>query len=141
MLPELDQEIFDLDWYALDKDGMVGHFTTAGAGAIPESVVSAPKEDFDNVVNYFQDLFTRTSGFTSLVEGSYIGLFSFEAVRSQRRPVGYRRISSPSVPLLLAKLPPDVVRILKKTVIPFSFKKTKVISLEMVTGMHAANVL
>src|SRR4051812_29683494 len=37
-ISETDEAVTNLDWFAVDSSGAIGHFTTSGVGAIPESV-------------------------------------------------------------------------------------------------------
>jgi hypothetical protein len=47
-MPELDTgEGLDLDWFATDGDGHVGHFTTGGSGLVPLAVLRA---DYDPTI-------------------------------------------------------------------------------------------
>jgi hypothetical protein len=132
LVSDLDQEILDLDWFALDVDGAVGHFATAGAGALPEPLLSMTKQDFDFIQNYFETLFVQSTGLKSYLDAARIGLFEFDALRAECRPVGYFRVSLPSVPLLITKLPPDIAGMLSKTVLPVSFRRTEKIPLELI---------
>jgi hypothetical protein len=52
VISEVDQEVYDYDWFAVDKEGHVGHFATGGNGAMPR-VVAASREDLQFVADYF----------------------------------------------------------------------------------------
>lgn len=54
-ISDLDIETRDLDWFASDKDGMIGHFATGGHGAVPQVIArSCSIEDLNQVANYFR---------------------------------------------------------------------------------------
>jgi hypothetical protein len=51
IIEKWEEETTDFDWFALDDQGKIGHFTTGGFGALPQSVASS-KEDLEKLVNY-----------------------------------------------------------------------------------------
>jgi hypothetical protein len=51
----IDEEVTDYDWFAVDKDGRVGHFTTGGIGTLPRVVA-----DSSDNLNFIVD-FVRTT--------------------------------------------------------------------------------
>lgn len=58
---EFEQWEFDLDWYAIDRDGRIGQFLTGGHRFLPPSF-SSNKEMTEILSNYFENLpFERNS--------------------------------------------------------------------------------
>jgi hypothetical protein len=55
MISELDEEVNDYDWFAVDKEGSIGHFTTGGDGTLPRSVAVSSSD-----LRYITDFFRRT---------------------------------------------------------------------------------
>ena len=135
---ELDEETQDLDWFALDKEGAVGHFATGGFGALPRSVASS-LEDLKKITEYFRSQHAPiASPIVSRVIDSHIslkdegvmtryledymkmasrGLFSFDYLRTGTRPRGYFEVAKPSTPLHSTSLPQEIRQILEKTVL------------------------
>lgn len=37
-ISDIEEECEDLDWYAVDESGYIGHFATGGRGFLPRSV-------------------------------------------------------------------------------------------------------
>src|SRR5262249_44019510 len=37
-ISDIEEETLDLDWFALDRNGHIGHFTTGGMGDLPQTV-------------------------------------------------------------------------------------------------------
>lgn len=52
VISELDEEVTDFDWFAMDKDGRIGHFTTGGMGALPRTV-AASRDDLRLITDFF----------------------------------------------------------------------------------------
>ena len=52
-ISEEEQQTRDFDWYAVDEEGFLAHFTSAGFKRLPASVV-ADAEGLEVVDNYFQ---------------------------------------------------------------------------------------
>lgn len=137
-VPELLEETQDLDWFALDQEGVIGHFTTGGCGALPRSVVSS-LEDLRRATGFFRNQLVPTAlpivspkidSHVSLkderAKARYLqdfikmasrGLFSFDYLRTGTRPTGYFQVATPSVPLHITSLPPEIRQILDKTVL------------------------
>ncbi len=51
---EEEQEVSDLDWYAIDRDGKIGQFATAGHRLLPPSFASN-KEMTEKLSAYFEN--------------------------------------------------------------------------------------
>ena len=128
-LSEIEQFTSDLDWYAVDRDGWIGQFLTAGA-LLPGSLAS-DKESFDQLSTYFDSL--PESGesifcpkFVVHCRGHHVsqdpadqmpfaqsmsrrGLYSFD--RNDNEDF-YYRVAIPSQRLNIADLPGPIARIL-----------------------------
>ena len=50
----IDPDGIDLDWYAVDRDGHLAHFTSGGSRLVPERVL-ASQEDLKKVDRILQD--------------------------------------------------------------------------------------
>src|SRR5262249_30305721 len=37
-ISDIEEETLDLDWFALDRNGYIGYFTTGGMGDLPQTV-------------------------------------------------------------------------------------------------------
>jgi len=55
LISEVDEQVYDYDWFALDKHGRVGHFATGGFATLPRSV-AASSEDLALVADFFNSL-------------------------------------------------------------------------------------
>jgi hypothetical protein len=108
----------EFDWFAVDGDGYVGHFATAGYGPVPTAVLDR--------FNELRELDGRVSGLP--VVGAAVGhlpgriddwlamaqrgLFSYDW---QHWSGPYRRAATPSVPVRVTELP-DELRALVRVV-------------------------
>src|SRR5947207_129384 len=54
MIPKDEQEGRDFDWFGVDADGHIAHFTTAGFKYLPGSV-SGSAEDLQQAIDYFDN--------------------------------------------------------------------------------------
>lgn len=54
VISELDEEVIDYDWFAVDKEGRIGHFTTGGMGTLPRSV-AASGDDLQFIADFFRN--------------------------------------------------------------------------------------
>jgi hypothetical protein len=137
-ISELQEETQDLDWFGLDDEGAIGHFTTGGHGALPRSVASSI-EDLQRVTEFFTkqcvaavspivcqglDLHVvlKDEGAKARYLKDYIkmashGLFSYDYIPMERRPTGYFQVAKPSTPLHVTSLPQEIRQILERTVI------------------------
>jgi hypothetical protein len=143
-ISEIDEEVTDYDWFAVDKGGRIGHFTTGGIGTLPRSVV-ASSSDLRDVTDFFRTtLPTSTQAhlapkaqeaaeamereavvkrrFRDFVMMAGRGLYSFDHsyaldcpnLRVRPRPL-YYRIAIPVRPVYLSDLPAEIQAILVRT--------------------------
>jgi hypothetical protein len=59
VISDEDQEVTDFDWFAVDKDGRVGHFTTGGDGVFPRTV-AASSDELQFITDFFQNTIPST---------------------------------------------------------------------------------
>jgi hypothetical protein len=114
----------DVEWYAVDENGFVALFTSAGPGPIPRAVF----RDLDKyiaMVDYLKDLpirgkhelLIRYLRVTDYTQAADRGLFAFNYDSGRAEAPGYRLVARPSDPLPHDTLPPwlrdllEVVRI------------------------------
>src|SRR5215472_18700021 len=67
MINAVEEFMRDWDWYAMDRDGYLGHFTSAGMRALPQSV----KSDLDAaelIARYFFEQAPARGGWSLRVQ-------------------------------------------------------------------------
>lgn len=139
---EIDQEVYDFDWFAVDTDGHLIHFASGG-GKLPNSV-SASREDLEQLNAYFlsssiisaparinpnlaqtvkniSDIHRYTE---SSIEYSQRGLFSFSKTEltHPHSNNSYHLVAYPEKPLSLAELPDTIAALASRTILPFSVR-------------------
>lgn len=131
---EIEQEVTDLTWYAIDAEGRIGHFTTGGSMLLPPSITES-KEVLERINTYFctlpifresnyvvcpdltthidKRLITDMNGYVKpSAEMSARGLYSYDNhPTSNERP--YFRVTIPKTELQLKNLPEDIKSILQ----------------------------
>lgn len=143
MIIEYSEEFTrDWDWYAVDQDGHVGHFTSAGMRTLPKSVKN-DRDATELVAKYFFEQ-APVSGKWSLRAGvekdcggwekqgleRYVrdfalmatkGLFSFDTdvIQGEGR---YYLVAIPARPLSVDDLPVNIKEILSHTIAPLRLK-------------------
>jgi hypothetical protein len=147
-----DSEMFatDFDWYAVDRDGCIGHFTTAGVQRLPESlrhsrsILSMLDTFFDNQPPRGTASLTpglesergangRPLDWSSFLGMAARGLYSYD---TEYGPTAdYYRAATPERPLSILELPVYVAEALSRTTIPVCFREAERID-EAVT-LHA----
>ena len=140
MIAPDDEPFFDLDWFALDAQGAVGHFTTGGCGGLPRSV-AASREDLDRLRDYFLSLPETGAAILNPNRASSLplfrprapdpaaqlrpwtataarGLYAYDYVEDRRRrPRPYAQVARPELPLHADELPDEIRSILERTVL------------------------
>jgi hypothetical protein len=146
---EQEQASLDLDWFAVDSEGQIAHFASAGR-PLPKSV-SQSQEDNKFVSNFFRSL----PGIGRLAEADpeitlhvsfegpemqsrYLtdfesmgirGLFSYDTTLPGT-DLQFFRVYSPNDPLKIADLPPEVAVILQLTQYGGKFHVDRIIKAE-----------
>ncbi|NBD12294.1 hypothetical protein [Corallococcus silvisoli] len=135
-IPEDAQQAWDLDWFAVDGEGRLAHFTSLGR-PLPESI-AVSWEDLRQVQRYFRTapalggeprvdpgLEAREVFATQDMRERYLrdframgerGLYAYD-LEPRGRGWVYRRVILPEVPLLLEELPGPVRAIVGRTVL------------------------
>jgi hypothetical protein len=131
---EIEQEVSDLDWYAVDEKGRIGHFATGGGILLPIRI-SESKTILEKLNSYFNQLpALQKDGFIicpevksrldnrmvpnffryveSFAQMSAKGLYSYDNPPHLRERQ-YLRVTLPKVALRLNDLPEDVKTILQ----------------------------
>ncbi len=129
MIKREDAEGLEYDWLAVDADGFVALFSTAGAGFAPEGLLQDP-EAFDTAIDALLKMPARTAVDCGcdLPPGrvntwrlvAERGLFAFDS-----DPLGgpYRLIAKPHSPVRANDLPTTVSSIAGRIVLPAVFFK------------------
>ena len=140
-----EQEEFarDWDWYAVDQDGRIGHFTSAGMRLLPKSV-KQDRETTELIARYFFEQAPvvgkwtvrpeaeadgggwKKQGFDRFVRDFALmaskGLFSFDTDPLFRTEKGrYYLVAVPERFLLVNELPQDIGRRLSRICVPLRF--------------------
>jgi hypothetical protein len=139
-----EQEEFtrDWDWYAIDQDGHIGHFTSAGMRALPMSV-KRDREATEMIERYFFEQAPvigtwsvraeaeadcggwEKQGFDRYIKDFALmaskGLFSFdtELIRSEKGR--YYLVAVPDHMLVVNDLPIEIGRLVSRIGAPFRF--------------------
>jgi hypothetical protein len=131
------QEGRDFDWFAVDDEGRIGHFTTAGFKYLPNSV-SNSAEDLEHVTTYFKDIALKRGGYkvdsqlitevpdwkdeehevqylASFVGMAEKGLYSYDIHTYVAPGLAYFRVAIPVSPINVYELPTDVRKIVQRT--------------------------
>jgi len=140
-ISEIDQEISDFDWFAIDCNGYVVHFSSGG-NQLPHSV-AASKESLDLLQHYFLSLpilFSKTEIFVAPTNTPFPylayarrGLFSYEAIQyAWPMHTSYELTARPLRALALANLPAEIAELVSKTQLGFSIIGLVSLDTEMV---------
>jgi hypothetical protein len=130
-----EQHDRDWDWYATDRGGMIGHFTTAGIRALPKTVqfdrdaalfliqyfdVEAPKSSAYVVrpgveadAGGWKNESDREQQLRSFVDMAAVGLFSYDTFTYG--PDQYYLVALPNKPLHIDELPFEIRRLVART--------------------------
>jgi hypothetical protein len=143
-ITEIDEEVTDYDWFAVDEEGRIGHFTTGGIGTLPRSV-AASSTDLRHLTDFFRITLPSSTeahlapkaqqmakgmeseavverSFRNFVMMASRGLYSFDhsdaldPPKRRTRPCPfYYRIAIPIQPIHLSNLPDKIQIILLRT--------------------------
>lgn len=107
-MAERDINGFEFDWFAVDSEGNIGHFSTAGFGPTPHTVEI---ESHDSAYEFFcgleelgdYELLTRRGGSNNdWIHTAKCGVFSYDWKHGEGP---YLMIARPKVPIKLSALP------------------------------------
>jgi hypothetical protein len=142
-ISEQEQEETDFDWFCLDLDGEVGHFTTAGFKKLPKSVAES-KENLSLLAEYFLRAAPGYGGhivdpelivalpepqqrgeryLRSFIAMADKGLYSYDIATYPTSESSYFRVASPSKPLHSSELPLEIREVLGQTVMAVRFRE------------------
>jgi hypothetical protein len=144
----IDQEVLDLDWFAVDADGRILHFASAG-GVLPASV-AVSQEALALLVEHFGSLpetlqadavqvapsIKQEKGirYDSFLDYARRGLFSFDKTDlGSRLNSCYHLIARPQYQLTVADLPTEIAAIVSQTRWPFSVAGITAINTSAIT--------
>lgn len=139
----------DWDWYACDKEGNIGNFTTAGLRALPQAV-KEDREAAERVIRFFLSEvpescdFSVCSGAEADAGGwskpgarerflqSFIGMarkgaFSYNTEMVYGHDAKYYLVARPECPLRLSDLPPEIRDIISRLRAPLAFPSAEYI--------------
>src|SRR6266498_2045647 len=96
----------EFDWFALDRNCVLGYFSTAGEGWIPDTVLANPKPFLDSMDMVMtlpilwepQNHFTGTHVIDDWLTISARGIYAFDWNRGTKR---YELVASPKICLRL----------------------------------------
>jgi hypothetical protein len=126
-------EGFEFDWFAVDAAGHVGHFSTAGSGPVPLSVLDrldvAKTDELWSLGRRLLDLpmiGAATGHLPGLIDDwlelARRGLFSFDwpfpSLRSRNIEQSYCRAATPSAPVEIVALCPELQRLIRLVEFP-----------------------
>jgi hypothetical protein len=125
-----EQSDRDFDWYCVDEEDRIGHFTTAGFKLLPRSVADCG-EDLNFLDNFFRALDGATDGheldprltseqrieryLRDFIAMADRGLYSFDIETYGAPDISYFRVAIPKQPLNLPELPDKVREVLERT--------------------------
>src|SRR5690348_7136057 len=133
----------DWDWFAVDQNGSIGHFTSAGLHPLPKSV----KDDVDaltRLTQYFSKELCPSSDFvvtdtalrhipqpadsdsrrrflSSFIAIAAKGIFSYNSEMTRELNSGYYLVAKPLDRLTIVDIPPNVAALLQRTRAPLTF--------------------
>ncbi|HAW32054.1 MAG TPA: hypothetical protein DCY03_28780 [Planctomycetaceae bacterium] len=141
-------EVSDLDWFAVDQNGLLGHFATGRFGGVPKSILES-KESLQEIEDYFRKHVPKTKHCTihpkwsdnadidpkdSRSVNMYLndfkqmascGLYSYDAYNTGPRPSSYFLVAFPDMPLSIKDLPDNIRQMIERTPLPdVSFRFT-----------------
>jgi hypothetical protein len=125
---ELNAEGYDLGWFATDRDGHIGFFTSQGSEVVPASVLASKErwELLDRGIHKLPSIgkgslrWFVTGNREDWIEMARRGLYAYdfsEHYPGKAARGHYKRISSPSRPVGISSLALDLQQALSFTVI------------------------
>ncbi|QDV29869.1 hypothetical protein Spb1_17880 [Planctopirus ephydatiae] len=137
-ISDIEEECEDLDWYAVDESGYIGHFATGGRGFLPRSVKNS-SENRLTLHSFFVELPVSCAGIHNDAAGnnefflamSGRGLYSYDYSPGKGRNLGYSRNCIPTSPLKVEVCPEEIQAILKHTISYVLFSQAENVSPQM----------
>lgn len=147
VIDAIEESERDWDWFAVDAEGKIGHFTTAGMRALPRTV-KLDREAALGLIDYFEkapksipyvvrpeverdadgwpDDAARSWYLKDFIEMASTGLFSYDTHTDGRSD--YFLVAFPKYPLHVDQLPQEIRDLVQRTKSPFVFSKSPYIS-------------
>ena len=139
----------DWDWYAVDQDGYLGHFTTAGMRNLPKSV-KEDRQATELIAQYFFEQAPTTGAWSVRAEAEkdcggwenqgferYVkdfalmaskGLFSFDTDLVHGAQGRYYLVAIPAKPLRIGDIPAQIRAIVSRTAAPLRLTNSSYIA-------------
>ena len=145
LISDIDQEVSDFDWFAVDPNGCLFH-VASGGGHLPASVATS-REKLDILSSYFSSLpilyseaeiflssATAAAPFPELfTHYACRGLVSFSGLLTAY-PMGtlHELIARPPSALLIKDVSPEMASLIAQTRLPFSVVNVAILDTETV---------
>lgn len=141
MISDIDEQTIDIDWYRVDSEGYIANFSTGGGcGFLPKSIKLSDRY-LDFLPTFFKKA-TPVQGngvvsarlmshhiqpfcseerkdlfFESYLDAASKGLYAyhFKGNGSGDEVFGYYTVASPSMPMHVSEVPPDIQKVLERT--------------------------
>jgi hypothetical protein len=149
VIDPLEERDRDWDWFAVDPEGKIGHFTTAGIRELPKTV-KQDKEAALKLIHYFFETAHKAVGYTvrpevqndaggwkdesarnrylkDFVTMASAGIFSYDTYTSGPNEA-YFLVATPAAPLHIDQIPPDIRELVRRTRSPFIFMNSEYIA-------------
>lgn len=135
---DIDLETSDIMWFAIDKNGYIGAFTSGGMNIVPEFVCRS-KEETELLEDYFLNSLSPSTAYILDVcdadnflmrdskSLSEKGLFCFNM--SEEAKTDYDLLAHPQIPQNFESLPKNIYNILKFHRISCDFTIAKTVKL------------
>lgn len=136
---DIDLQIWDILWFAVDKNGYIGAFTSGGSNVVPEFVCCS-KEETEILEHYFLEelkpstvcIFGVAYEDNDLMRDSEAlsqkGLFCFDM--SEQTASNYDLLSYPQTPLSYVALPQQIRGLLESHKINSDFTNAKTVQIQ-----------
>ena len=114
----------EFDWFAIDRNGCVAAFCTAGYGAVPDAVFDSPWNDYLDFIRFLEEM------------GLPVGHRGFDLYRERRLFVYdagewqdgvYSRVAFNERPFMLSEVPLSLRNTAERVVFPGEFGQSPVI--------------
>jgi hypothetical protein len=134
----------DLDWFAVDRDGHVGHFSSFGSGCIPRTIAQ-DVEGYAAVLEYFERAMAltvpvpaeteeATGNIAPWLEMAAKGLYSYDTARPGAKEHPYHLVARPTEALRVSDLPLAISVVLRRTTLATRFALAAVIPEALICG-------
>ncbi len=154
-----EEDYKDIDWYAVDPQGAIGHFATGSKGFLPTSSCESA-EDLDAVWQYLQEtppvtrpIVTKQGkreaeksrisarfALESFMEHASKGVYSYDTVYLDRRLSPYYLVAAPERPIHISDVPEHIRRIIERTKCRIAFETaSSIVAEDILPGPERRN--